>query len=98
MIFINDGSGSYTILGHATWNGILLGDLVFPCFIWIMGVCVPIASSVQLKRGHSKLQICYSILKVIVKKKDNGSTLPFKGIILECLKFSHISRKSVKKV
>ncbi|XP_012529315.1 heparan-alpha-glucosaminide N-acetyltransferase [Monomorium pharaonis] len=63
MIFVNDGSGSYTILGHATWNGLLLGDLVFPCFIWIMGVCIPIALSVQLKRGFSKLQICYSILK-----------------------------------
>ncbi|XP_077280130.1 heparan-alpha-glucosaminide N-acetyltransferase-like [Temnothorax americanus] len=63
MIFVNDGSGSYTILGHTTWNGMLLGDLVFPCFIWIMGVCVPIALSVQLKRGVSKLQISYSILK-----------------------------------
>ncbi|XP_039308339.1 heparan-alpha-glucosaminide N-acetyltransferase isoform X2 [Solenopsis invicta] len=62
MIFVNDGSGSYTVLEHATWNGLLLGDLVFPCFIWIMGVCVPIALSVQLKRGP-KLQICYSILK-----------------------------------
>lgn len=63
MIFVNDGSGSYSILEHATWNGLLLGDLVFPCFIWIMGVCVPIALSVQLKRGFSKLQVSYSILK-----------------------------------
>ncbi|KAH0951881.1 hypothetical protein HN011_001519 [Eciton burchellii] len=63
MIFVNDGSGSYTILGHTTWNGMLLGDLVFPCFIWIMGVCIPIALSALLKRGVSKLQISYSILK-----------------------------------
>ncbi|XP_011685533.1 PREDICTED: heparan-alpha-glucosaminide N-acetyltransferase [Wasmannia auropunctata] len=63
MIFVNDGSGSYTILEHTTWNGMLLGDLVFPCFIWIMGVCIPIALSAQLKRGVSKRQIGYSILK-----------------------------------
>ncbi|XP_011635284.1 heparan-alpha-glucosaminide N-acetyltransferase-like [Pogonomyrmex barbatus] len=63
MIFVNDGSGSYSILGHATWNGLLMGDLIFPCFIWIMGICVPIALSAQLKRGVSKLQISYSILK-----------------------------------
>lgn len=69
MIFVNDGSGSYSLLEHATWNGLLLGDLVFPCFIWIMGVCVPIALSVQLKREVSKLQISYSILKVIRKRK-----------------------------
>lgn len=69
MIFVNDGSGSYIKLGHATWNGMLLGDLVFPCFIWIMGVCMPIALSAQLKRGLSKFQISYSILKVIVGKR-----------------------------
>ncbi|XP_019883449.2 heparan-alpha-glucosaminide N-acetyltransferase-like isoform X1 [Camponotus floridanus] len=63
MIFVNDGSGSYTTLGHATWNGMLLGDLVFPCFMWIMGVCVPIALSAQLKRGLSKLEISFSIFK-----------------------------------
>jgi len=66
MIFVNDGSGSYIILGHTTWNGMLLGDLVFPCFIWIMGVCIPIALSALLRREVSKLQISYSILKVII--------------------------------
>lgn len=64
MIFVNGGSGSYTILGHATWNGMLPGDLVFPCFMWIMGVCIPIALSAQCKRGLSKFQISSSILKV----------------------------------
>ncbi|KYQ47182.1 Heparan-alpha-glucosaminide N-acetyltransferase [Trachymyrmex zeteki] len=63
MIFVNDGSGSYTVLEHTIWDGMLLGDIVFPCFIWIMGVCIPIALSAQLKRGVSKLQISYSILK-----------------------------------
>ncbi|XP_032670445.1 heparan-alpha-glucosaminide N-acetyltransferase-like [Odontomachus brunneus] len=63
MIFVNDGSGSYSVLGHTTWNGMLLGDLVFPCFMWIMGVCVPIALSAQLKRGVSKLNIGLTVLK-----------------------------------
>ncbi|XP_020285905.1 heparan-alpha-glucosaminide N-acetyltransferase-like [Pseudomyrmex gracilis] len=63
MIFVNDGSGSYTILGHTTWDGMLPGDLVFPCFIWIMGFCIPIALSAQLRRGHPRLQISYSVLK-----------------------------------
>ncbi|KAG7207828.1 hypothetical protein KM043_009429 [Ampulex compressa] len=63
MIFINNGSGGYPTLGHATWNGLLLGDLVFPCFIWIMGVCIPVALSSQIKRGVSKYAISYSIVK-----------------------------------
>ncbi|XP_014484008.1 PREDICTED: heparan-alpha-glucosaminide N-acetyltransferase-like [Dinoponera quadriceps] len=63
MIFVNDNSGSYAVLGHTTWNGMLPGDLVFPCFMWIMGVCVPIALSAQLKREASKRRIAYGVLK-----------------------------------
>lgn len=63
MIFVNDGSGGYRTLGHATWNGLLPGDLLFPCFIWIMGVCIPIAMSSQMKRMTPKHQILYGIVK-----------------------------------
>ncbi|CAK9831846.1 Heparan-alpha-glucosaminide N-acetyltransferase [Anthophora retusa] len=63
MIFVNDESGGYRILGHATWNGLLLGDLLFPCFIWIMGVCIPIAISSQMKRMTPKSSILYGIIK-----------------------------------
>lgn len=63
MIFVNDGSGGYKTLGHATWNGLLPGDLLFPCFTWIMGVCIPIAMSSQMKRTASKGTILYGIIK-----------------------------------
>ncbi|XP_026675555.1 heparan-alpha-glucosaminide N-acetyltransferase-like isoform X2 [Ceratina calcarata] len=63
MIFVNDGSGGYRILGHTTWNGLLLGDLLFPCFIWVMGVCIPIAISSQVKRMTPKRMIVYGIIK-----------------------------------
>ncbi|XP_076619113.1 heparan-alpha-glucosaminide N-acetyltransferase isoform X1 [Colletes latitarsis] len=63
MIFVNDGSGGYKTLGHATWNGLLLGDLLFPCFIWIMGVCIPIALTSQMKRATSRRVILYGIVK-----------------------------------
>ena len=68
MIFVNDGSGGYRILGHATWNGLLPGDLLFPCFIWIMGVCIPIAMAGQMKRMLPKHMIFYRIVKVISKR------------------------------
>lgn len=68
MIFVNDGSGGYRILGHATWNGLLPGDLLFPCFIWIMGVCIPIAIAGQMKRMLPKHMIFYGIVKVISKR------------------------------
>ncbi|XP_017753592.1 PREDICTED: heparan-alpha-glucosaminide N-acetyltransferase-like [Eufriesea mexicana] len=63
MIFMNGGSGGYKILGHATWNGLLPGDLQFPCFIWITGICIPIAMSSQMKRMTPKYTILYGIVK-----------------------------------
>lgn len=30
MIFVNDGGGFYWFFEHATWNGLLVADLVFP--------------------------------------------------------------------
>ncbi|XP_044004365.1 heparan-alpha-glucosaminide N-acetyltransferase-like isoform X2 [Aphidius gifuensis] len=56
MIFVNDGAGGYTYLNHSPWNGIYLADLVFPCFIWIMGFCIPMSiKSLRQKAFTSKM-------------------------------------------
>ena len=40
MIFVNNGAGDdiFPMLKHAKWNGMTLADLVFPFFMFIMGV------------------------------------------------------------
>src|SRR3954468_5078542 len=46
MIFVNNqGDGGHVLpsLGHATWNGITVADLVFPFFLVIMGVSMAIS-------------------------------------------------------
>src|SRR2546421_8897383 len=46
MIVVNNqGDGSHVLpgLGHATWNGITVADLVFPFFLVIMGVSMAIS-------------------------------------------------------
>jgi len=50
MIFVNDGGGGYWFMEHATWNGLYVADLVFPWFIWIMGVCIPMSVRSTIKR------------------------------------------------
>ena len=65
MIFVNDGAGGYSFLEHTTWDGLLLADCVFPWFMWIMGVCIPISVRSQLKRGVSRWKILGTILKVV---------------------------------
>ncbi len=38
MIFVNYGGGGYWFFNHSVWNGLTVADLVFPWFVWIMGV------------------------------------------------------------
>ena len=38
MIFVNLGGGGYFFFNHSTWNGLTVADLLFPWFVWIMGV------------------------------------------------------------
>ncbi|KAK6633500.1 hypothetical protein RUM44_004107 [Polyplax serrata] len=63
MIFVNDGAGHYWFLEHSTWNGILLADFVFPWFLWIMGVCIPVSLRSQLKRGVYRWRILANVIK-----------------------------------
>ncbi|CAB3369481.1 Hypothetical predicted protein [Cloeon dipterum] len=63
MIFVNDGAGGYQILEHVTWDGLQLADFVFPWFLWIMGVCIPISVKSQIKRTGSRLKVIASIFK-----------------------------------
>ena len=61
MIFCNDGAGGYWFLEHATWNGLQVADLVFPWFLWIMGVCIPMSIKSLQKRKVSKLHAFVNI-------------------------------------
>lgn len=62
MIFVNSGGGKYWWIEHATWNGLHIADLVFPSFLWIMGVCIPISIKSQMSKGTKKIVICRRIL------------------------------------
>lgn len=63
MIFVNYGGGGYYFFGHATWNGLLVADLVFPWFIWIMGVSITLSFRSLRRQKTSKLKIAYKIIK-----------------------------------
>ena len=60
MILVNNpGSWQhiYAPLKHAQWHGWTLTDLIFPFFIFIVGVAIPLAVSKQLSKGLSRQQI-----------------------------------------
>lgn len=64
MIFVNSGGGHYWWIEHATWNGLHFADLVFPWFLFIMGVCIPMSVKSQLNQQIPKSLIVGKVIKV----------------------------------
>ncbi|CAG9802036.1 unnamed protein product [Chironomus riparius] len=62
MIFVNYGGGYYWWTGHADWNGFLMADIVFPWFLFIMGVCIPMSIRSQFMRKIATIKIVQRIL------------------------------------
>ena len=63
MIFVNYGGGKYYFFKHSPWNGLTVADLVFPWFMWIMGVAMVFSIRSQLRRGISRTSIIGRIIQ-----------------------------------
>ncbi|NVK25093.1 MAG: DUF5009 domain-containing protein [Gammaproteobacteria bacterium] len=60
MVLVNNpGSWSYVYppLLHAKWHGLTPTDLIFPFFVFIVGVSVAIVAHRNLKQGNNKLSV-----------------------------------------
>ena len=60
MTFVNDHGVphlGYPPFMHANWNGWTPTDLVFPFFIFIVGVAIPFAFASRLDRGEGKVKL-----------------------------------------
>jgi predicted acyltransferase len=65
MILVNnpgDGASSYWPLEHAKWNGWTPTDLVFPFFVFIVGVAMAFSFSSRLRRGDTRLHLFEHVL------------------------------------
>jgi predicted acyltransferase len=57
MVLVNDpgnGHDSYAPLKHSAWNGWTITDVVFPSFLWIVGVAITLSLGSRLAVGVSK--------------------------------------------
>src|SRR5579863_7725668 len=65
MILVNDagdGPSAYWPLHHADWNGWTPTDLVFPFFLFIVGVAMAFSFRARLDRGESRAQLLRHVL------------------------------------
>src|ERR1051325_10207800 len=57
MILVNtpgDGAHAYWPLRHAEWHGWTPTDVVFPSFVWIVGLAMTLSLGRRLARGESR--------------------------------------------
>jgi predicted acyltransferase len=65
MLVNNPGNWSavYPPLLHAEWHGWTFTDTIFPFFIWIVGVAIPLSISRRLELGQSRRQLFLHALR-----------------------------------
>lgn len=66
MILVNnngDGRNAYWALKHAAWNGFTPTDLVFPTFLFIVGITTVISLASRLSQGIAKHVLFLQALK-----------------------------------
>lgn len=66
MVLVNNpGNGHFTYapLQHAEWDGWTPTDVVFPSFVWIVGVAITLALGKRLEQGASKTTLLANAAK-----------------------------------
>ena len=66
MVVVNDpgqGSDAYAPLQHSRWNGWTITDVVFPSFLWIIGVAITLSLAKRIEAGASRAQLFRQVLR-----------------------------------
>jgi predicted acyltransferase len=66
MVLVNDpgdGRHVYAPLQHAEWNGWTPTDVVFPSFLWIVGVAITLSLAKRMAAGASRAPLFRQVLR-----------------------------------
>jgi predicted acyltransferase len=67
MVNNNGGPGSWRFMNHANWNGLTPTDLVFPTFVFVVGVSVVFAFHARIAKGDTRSKLAkHTIIRAIV--------------------------------
>jgi heparan-alpha-glucosaminide N-acetyltransferase-like protein len=84
MVNNNGGPGSWRFMNHAYWNGLTPTDLVFPTFVFVVGVSVVFAFDARLAKGTPRAQLAkHTVIRTVV--------LILLGIVVNSFPFFHLA-------
>ncbi len=65
MILVTDPgtySAVYWPLRHAEWNGATPTDMIFPCFLFMSGIAIPLSMAARIERGADRRRLARHIV------------------------------------
>jgi predicted acyltransferase len=66
MVNVADG-GAWSQMHHADWNGMTATDLVFPTFLFVVGVSIVFSTRARLERGESRARLArHTVLRAAI--------------------------------
>jgi predicted acyltransferase len=63
MVNNNGSSAAYPQLKHAAWHGWTFTDLVFPFFLWIVGVSITLSFAKRVERGDDRGKLLIHVIR-----------------------------------
>lgn len=65
MIVVNDqhGPAPFAQLSHAAWNGVTITDLVFPTFLFLVGLTTVLSTAARLAKGGTRRELFLHTLR-----------------------------------
>jgi predicted acyltransferase len=65
MVLVNDNGGdtTYAQLLHAHWHGWTMTDMIFPFFLWIVGVAMTFSFAKRIEQGEDKKKLVLHALQ-----------------------------------
>jgi predicted acyltransferase len=88
MVNNNGGSGSWGFMNHAQWNGLTPTDLVFPTFLFIVGVSTVFSTHARLAKGATRAQLARHTVQ-------RAALLFFFGLIINGFPYFHLAHYRV---
>jgi predicted acyltransferase len=85
MIMVNNpgGPGAWTQMRHSDWNGFTATDLVFPTFLFVVGVAIVFSTDARLKRGESRGKLATHLVR-------RAAILFLLGIVVNGFPYFHL--------
>ena len=91
MIMVNNNGGgdqAYWAMKHTDWNGFTPTDLVFPTFLFLVGISTVFSTQARLAKGDTKSSLLFHTIRRAI-------TLFLLGLVVNSFPFFHLAHHAL---